>query len=206
MIGEHMNNLERCLAYMQKLPPAIDGSYGHAATMLAARTCQRFGLSAGEAWQALTWFNENRCSPPWNEKDLRHKLASAEASPVQKPLGQSFGRKPAVKPVSAAELADLSAHQRAYKVLMAKVAPEPVIVAPVVPPVPAQRLREARAECLAELASKRAALQPWEELAVVEAGEWYQGEPPEPPPPIDDSECRAAAYCGWPPLENYLSK
>lgn len=71
-----MTNLERCLAYLSKLPPAVSGSGGHNATLRAACECVRFGLSDAEALQALGEFNR-RCSPPWSERDLAHKLESA---------------------------------------------------------------------------------------------------------------------------------
>jgi hypothetical protein len=70
--------LQRALAYLDKLPPAISGSGGHNATLRAACECVRFGLSEGEAWQALRWFNAHRCQPAWSEKELRHKLADAQ--------------------------------------------------------------------------------------------------------------------------------
>jgi hypothetical protein len=70
--------LQRALAYLDKLPPAISGSGGHNATLRAACECVRFGLSEGEAWQALQWFNAHRCQPAWSEKELRHKLADAQ--------------------------------------------------------------------------------------------------------------------------------
>jgi len=73
-----MDTYSRVLAYLEKLPPAVSGSGGHNATMRVACECFRFGLSTAEAWDALQWFNANRCSPTWNEKDLRHKLEDAE--------------------------------------------------------------------------------------------------------------------------------
>mgnify|MGYP001590975875 CR=1 FL=1 len=66
------------MAYLEKLPSAVSGSGGHNATLRTACECFRFGLSTAEAWDALQWFNANRCSPIWNEKDLRHKLEDAE--------------------------------------------------------------------------------------------------------------------------------
>jgi len=71
-----MNNLERCLAYLSKLPPALSGSGGHNATLRAACECVRFGLTDSECMQALGDFNQ-RCQPPWSERELAHKLADA---------------------------------------------------------------------------------------------------------------------------------
>ena len=72
------NTLERAMAYLNTLPVAVSGSGGHNATLRAACECFRFGLTPGEAWQVLQWFNEYRCQPKWREHELRHKLADAE--------------------------------------------------------------------------------------------------------------------------------
>lgn len=72
------DNLSRALAYLDKLPSAISGSGGHNSTLRAACECVRFGLSEDEAWEAMSWFNQNRCSPVWGEKELRHKIADAQ--------------------------------------------------------------------------------------------------------------------------------
>jgi hypothetical protein len=82
------NSLTLCMAYLDKLPVAQSGAGGHNATLRAALATRRFGLSQLDAWQAMTWFNRNRCSPEWSEKELRHKLASVADLPIKKPLGQ----------------------------------------------------------------------------------------------------------------------
>jgi hypothetical protein len=71
-----MTTLERALAYISKLPPAISGSGGHDATLRAACECIRFGLSESETWAAMREYNE-RCSPQWSAKELAHKIADA---------------------------------------------------------------------------------------------------------------------------------
>lgn len=71
-----MTNLTQCLAYLAKLPPAVSGSGGHSATLRAACECVRFGLTDSEAMQALAEYNR-RCSPPWSERELAHKVTSA---------------------------------------------------------------------------------------------------------------------------------
>ena len=58
------------------LPPAISGQGGHPATFRAACECARLGLGDGDAMSLLAEFNR-RCSPPWSEKELRHKLTDA---------------------------------------------------------------------------------------------------------------------------------
>lgn len=80
------NNLEACMAYLEKLPPAMSGAGGHGATFNAALACRRFGLSEGETWQAMQAFNE-RCQPPWSEKELKHKIESVGGVSITKRLG-----------------------------------------------------------------------------------------------------------------------
>jgi hypothetical protein len=73
-----MSAVERCRRYLEKVPDAVSGQGGHAATLLAACECFRFGLSQFEAWDVLRWFNDTKCQPVWNEKELRHKLTEGE--------------------------------------------------------------------------------------------------------------------------------
>lgn len=73
-----MDNLSRCLAYLEKLPPAISGSGGHDATFRAACECVRFGLSDSEITEAMHWYNVNRCKPEWKPKELAHKITQAK--------------------------------------------------------------------------------------------------------------------------------
>lgn len=71
------DTLTRAMAYLDRLPVAVSGQGGHNATLRAACECMRFGLSDGEAWEALQWFNDYRCQPKWSEHELKHKLADA---------------------------------------------------------------------------------------------------------------------------------
>lgn len=64
-------------AYLSKLPPAIAGQAGHAATYHAACRLVEFGLGQEEAWSILAEWNLTHCEPPWTEAELRHKLADA---------------------------------------------------------------------------------------------------------------------------------
>lgn len=73
------DKVSRAMAYLEKLPVAVSGGGGHNATLRAACECFRFGLSEGEAWECLQWFNTYRCQPAWSEHELKHKLASAQA-------------------------------------------------------------------------------------------------------------------------------
>lgn len=69
---------ERCRLYLEKIPPAISGEGGHNHTLAVVCHCvEYFGsLSDNDLLQSLHEWNE-RCEPPWTEKELRHKLKAA---------------------------------------------------------------------------------------------------------------------------------
>jgi len=98
-----MDNYTRCMAYLEKLDPAVSGSGGHNQTLRVACECIRFGLSDSEAWEALKWFNANRCSPPWKEHELRHKLTDAQriaSTERAKHVGRQKTRRAYTKPAA----------------------------------------------------------------------------------------------------------
>jgi hypothetical protein len=68
---------DRAAKYVEHCDPAISGSDGHKVTF---STCQKivrgFGLDEATAYRVLVRWNE-RCSPPWSEKDLRRKIHEA---------------------------------------------------------------------------------------------------------------------------------
>ena len=70
--------IERARRYLAKMPPAITGQHGHDQTFAVACTLvQGFGLSVDAAVPLFADYNA-RCSPPWSEHDLAHKLADAD--------------------------------------------------------------------------------------------------------------------------------
>lgn len=70
--------LRRAEAYLAKVPPAVAGQGGHNQTFHAACVLiEGFGLTANDALPLLRVWNE-RCQPPWNDKELLHKLQDAE--------------------------------------------------------------------------------------------------------------------------------
>ena len=74
-------------AYLAKLPVAVAGQGGHPATYrVASILANGFDLPWDDAWTLLTEFNA-RCSPPWSEKELRHKLNDAYVKPHERPKG-----------------------------------------------------------------------------------------------------------------------
>lgn len=75
-------------AYLAKLPSAVSGAGGHPATYRAASILANgFDLPWNDAWELLQEWNKSHCSPPWSEKDLRHKLNDAFVRPHERPKG-----------------------------------------------------------------------------------------------------------------------
>ena len=83
--------VERARRYIAKCPPGISGQGGHDATFhVAALLVHGFALGEGEAMMLLAEFN-TRCQPPWTERELRHKIASAVRGQHALPLGYLLG-------------------------------------------------------------------------------------------------------------------
>ena len=77
-MSQPLSTTERAARYVSAMPAAISGSGGHAAAFnVAVVLIHGFALAEAEAWPILCGFND-RCEPPWNERELRHKLASAD--------------------------------------------------------------------------------------------------------------------------------
>jgi putative DNA primase/helicase len=69
---------KRWVAYVDKLPAAESGAGGHDATLRVACELVRFGIpqESGLPMPLMKKFNE-RCTPPWSDKELAHKVRSA---------------------------------------------------------------------------------------------------------------------------------
>jgi hypothetical protein len=75
--------IERARRYAAHLPPSVEDHGGSAALFKAAVTLIRgFDLPADDAWPLLCEWNQTHGQPPWQEKDLRRKIAEAEKSPL----------------------------------------------------------------------------------------------------------------------------
>lgn len=75
--GAGASVVERARKYVDTMPPAIQGQGGSDATFaVAKKLVHDFDLSQGEAMSIMQDYNA-RCSPPWNDKDLAHKLDNA---------------------------------------------------------------------------------------------------------------------------------
>jgi hypothetical protein len=76
--GNRADAVERCRLYVQKMDPAVSGSGGHQATWRVAQVCVRgFGLGRDDAMEIMREYNQ-RCAPPWSDRELEHKVDSAE--------------------------------------------------------------------------------------------------------------------------------
>lgn len=68
----------RCQKYLEKVPESISGQRGHDAMLRACCEAYRFGLDDSAARQLADWFNAERCTPPWNAREIEHKLSEAK--------------------------------------------------------------------------------------------------------------------------------
>lgn len=76
--------MNRARAYLKKVDPAVAGSSGHnQAFNVACKLACGFALPVEDALEVMRPWNE-RCSPPWSEKELRHKLQDASKQPGEK--------------------------------------------------------------------------------------------------------------------------
>jgi putative DNA primase/helicase len=75
--GARSDLVRRARSYLAKVPPAVSGEGGHNQTFKAACALLRLGLTQEEAMAPFREWNE-RCQPPWREKDLRKKLRDAD--------------------------------------------------------------------------------------------------------------------------------
>ena len=76
--------MDRARKYLAKMPPAVSGSSGHNATFHAACILVLgFSLTNDQALQVLAEWNQS-CQPPWSERELEHKVASAFKQPGER--------------------------------------------------------------------------------------------------------------------------
>lgn len=63
--------------YIANVPPAIEGSGGDQTTFdVAMKLVHEYRLDREDALEALRKYNQ-KCVPPWSEKELQHKVDSA---------------------------------------------------------------------------------------------------------------------------------
>ena len=69
--------LERARRYLAALPPAVAGSHGDLHTFrICCRLVRGFALDDSDAFELLREWN-TRCLPPWTDRELEQKIASA---------------------------------------------------------------------------------------------------------------------------------
>lgn len=86
-----MTVVDRARRYVEKLPAAVSGCRGHDALFRAARVLAHgFALPDEHTWPLLLEYNA-RCLPPWNDRELRHKLTQAHSVPHRKARGHLAG-------------------------------------------------------------------------------------------------------------------
>lgn len=82
---------KRIAAYIAAIPGAISGQGGHDQTFkTACQLVNGWDLSAEEALAYLQAYNQ-RCEPPWSEKELAHKINSAQKAMHDQPRGHLRG-------------------------------------------------------------------------------------------------------------------
>jgi hypothetical protein len=83
-VSRQSDVLERARKYVGKIPPAIAGSGGDKTTFhVACVLVLGFDLSEHDAMSVLADFNQ-RCKPPWTDRDLQRKIASAMEQPGER--------------------------------------------------------------------------------------------------------------------------
>ncbi len=74
----------RARQYVAKMPPAISGQGGHDQTFeVACKLVLGFNLTPGSALGIMREYNA-RCEPKWSERELWHKLNSADKQPGER--------------------------------------------------------------------------------------------------------------------------
>jgi RecA-family ATPase len=82
-----LSPFERASRYAAAMPPAISGSGGHSQTFaLAVALAHGFNLSEQETTALMTAYNL-KCTPPWTDRELKHKIKDAYNTPHSKPRG-----------------------------------------------------------------------------------------------------------------------
>ena len=78
---------DRIVGYLDKCDPAVAGQCGHDTTYrVLCQTIEGFDLSPEQAWRAAVHYNQ-KCEPPWSEKELRHKVDDALKATSNEPRG-----------------------------------------------------------------------------------------------------------------------
>ena len=94
--------VERAKKYLAKMPAAVAGEGGYDRTFAAARAMvYGFDLSREPALDLLLADYNPRCEPPWERKELQHKIEDADTKSFDKPRGYLLNELPG-EPVAPA--------------------------------------------------------------------------------------------------------
>lgn len=92
MTAALLTSIDRARRYLTEIPGAVSGSGGHNQTFAAAcALVNGFALSEHDAFALLAAEYNQRCSPPWSDRELWHKIKSAAAATQDKPRGHLLG-------------------------------------------------------------------------------------------------------------------
>ncbi|QDV62630.1 bifunctional DNA primase/polymerase [Crateriforma conspicua] len=79
---------QRAIAYLTAMPGAVSGSSGHSKTFAAATALVHgFGIAPNRALAILQSEYNPRCSPPWSDRELQHKINQAATKSHDRPYG-----------------------------------------------------------------------------------------------------------------------
>lgn len=114
--GADASMVDRARKYIERMPPAISGSGGHASTFNVARKLvQDFGLDDSVALELLREYNQ-RCVPQWSERELLHKLNEArEKATVSNPIRDRNPRAIAWSPTQDRPVLDYDEQSGEYR-------------------------------------------------------------------------------------------
>lgn len=85
-VRRRRDRLERAVAYLSQVPPAIAGHHGDLHTFqMCCRVARGFALDDDQALAVLAEWNA-RCQPPWTERELLQKIRSARRN-GREPIG-----------------------------------------------------------------------------------------------------------------------
>lgn len=86
---------KRARAYVARMPIAVSGSGGHdAAFRVAVVLVKGFALDEDTAIEIMREYSE-KCDPPWSQREIAHKVASAKSARVQSGYLLDGGRRQA---------------------------------------------------------------------------------------------------------------
>jgi hypothetical protein len=87
-VGSGSSITDRVVAYLAKVPPAVEHENGHSRTFCAARAVVwGFNLGAETGFHILRKHYSPHCKPPWSDEELWHKCQDADKPPFTKRRG-----------------------------------------------------------------------------------------------------------------------